>query len=147
MKYLKKKIEIYIASDHAGFKLKSKILESYFKDKPNMTIKDLGTYSDVSVDYPFFAQKLCKKIKKDNFGILVCGSGIGVSIAANRFNHVRASLCRSSYDAKMTRKHNNSNVICLSGRGFVKKNIFAMLNTYFNTGFEAGRHLRRINKI
>lgn len=144
---MKKKIEIYIASDHAGFKLKSKILESYFKDKPNMTIKDLGTYSDVSVDYPFFAQKLCKKIKKDNFGILVCGSGIGVSIAANRFNHVRASLCRSSYDAKMTRKHNNSNVICLSGRGFVKKNIFAMLNTYFNTGFEAGRHLRRINKI
>jgi len=144
---LKNQTEIYIASDHAGFKLKSKILESYFKDKPNMIVRDLGTYSVEPVDYPLFAQKLCKKIKKDNFGILVCGSGIGVSITANRFNHIRASLCRSVYDAKMTRKHNNSNVICLSGRGFVKKNIFAMLNTYFKTGFEAGRHLRRINKI
>lgn len=144
---MKNQTEIYIASDHAGFKLKSKILESYFKDKPNMIVRDLGTYSVEPVDYPLFAQKLCKKIKKDNFGILVCGSGIGVSITANRFNHIRASLCRSVYDAKMTRKHNNSNVICLSGRGFVKKNIFAMLNTYFKTGFEAGRHLRRINKI
>ena len=144
---MKNQTEIYIASDHAGFKLKSKILESYFKDKPNMIVRDLGTYSDESVDYPLFAQKLCKKIKKDNFGILICGSGIGVSISANRFNHIRASLCHSVYDAKMTRKHNNSNVICLAGRGFVKKNIFAMLNTYFKTGFEAGRHLRRINKI
>ena len=144
---MKNQTEIYIASDHAGFKLKSKILELYFKDKPNMIVRDLGTYSVEPVDYPLFAQKLCKKIKKDNFGILVCGSGIGVSISANRFNHIRASLCRSVYDAKMTRKHNNSNVICLSGRGFVKKNIFAMLNTYFKTGFEAGRHLRRINKI
>ena len=144
---MKNQTEIYIASDHAGFKLKSKILESYFKDKPNMIVRDLGTYSDESVDYPLFAQKLCKKIKKNNFGILVCGSGIGVSISANRFNHIRASLCHTVYDAKMTRKHNNSNVICLAGRGFVKKNIFAMLNTYFKTGFEAGRHLRRINKI
>ena len=144
---MKNQTEIYIASDHAGFKLKSKILESYFKDKPNMIVRDLGTYSVESVDYPLFAQKLCKKIKKDNFGILVCGSGIGVSISANRFNHIRASLCHTVYDAKMTRKHNNSNVICLAGRGFVKKNIFAMLNTYFKTGFEAGRHLRRINKI
>ena len=144
---MKNQIEILIASDHGGFKLKTKILESFFKDKPQFIVKDLGTHSEDSVDYPFFAQKLCKKIKKDNFGILICGSGIGVSIAANRFKHIRASLCSTVLDAKMTRKHNDSNVICLSGRSFVKKNIFAMLNTYFNTAFEAGRHLRRIKKI
>ncbi len=144
---MKNQIKIFIASDHAGFRLKSKILESFFRDKPNFVIKDLGTHSEESVDYPLFAQKLCKKIKKNNFGILICGSGIGVSIAANRFNHIRASLCGSVFDAKMTRKHNDSNVICLSGRGFVLKKIFAMLNTYFSTNFEAGRHLRRIKKI
>ncbi len=144
---MKNQTEIYIASDHAGFKLKCKILELYFIDKPNFIIKDLGAYSEESVDYPLFAQKLCKKVKKNNFGILICGSGIGVSIAANRFNHIRAAVCSTVYDAKMTRKHNDSNVICLSGRGFVKKNIFAMLDTYFNTAFEAGRHLRRIKKI
>ncbi len=144
---MKNQTEIYISSDHAGFKLKSKILELYFIDKPNFIIKDLGAYSEESVDYPLFAQKLCKKVKKNNFGILICGSGIGVSIAANRFNHIRAAVCSTVYDAKMTRKHNDSNVICLSGRGFVKKNIFAMLDTYFNTAFEAGRHLRRIKKI
>ena len=144
---MKNQIEILIASDHAGFKLKTKILKSFFKDKPQFVVRDLGTHSENSVDYPLFAQKLCKKIKKDNFGILICGSGIGVSISANRFKHIRASLCSTVSDAKMTRKHNDSNVICLSGRGFVKKNIFAMLNTYFNTAFEAGRHLRRIKKI
>ena len=144
---MKNQIEILIASDHGGFKLKTKILETFFKDKPQFIVKDLGTHSKDSVDYPFFAQKLCKKIKKDNFGILICGSGIGVSIAANRFKHIRASLCSTVLDAEMTRKHNDSNVISLSGRGFVKKNIFAMLNTYFNTAFEAGRHLRRIKKI
>ena len=144
---MKKKIDIYIASDHGGFKLKSKILDSYFKDKPHLNITDLGSHSDDSVDYPFFAKKLCKKINKNNFGILICGTGIGVSISANRFKHIRASLCNTVLDAKMTRKHNDSNVICLAGRGFVKKNIFAMLNIYFNTAFEAGRHLRRIKKI
>ena len=80
---MKNQIEILIASDHAGFKLKTKILESFFKGKPQFNVKDLGTHSEKSVDYPLFAQKLCKKIKKDNFGILICGSGIGVSISAN----------------------------------------------------------------
>ena len=111
---MKNQIEILIASDHAGFKLKTKILKSFFKDKPQFVVKDLGTHSENSVDYPLFAQKLCKKIKKDNFGILICGSGIGVSISANRFKHIRASLCRTVSDAKMTRKHNDSNVICIS---------------------------------
>ena len=144
---MKSKINILIASDHAGFKLKKIICESYFADKNLFKIFDLGTTSEEPVDYPIFAKKLCRKLKKHDFGILICGSGIGVSIAANRFRHIRASLCRTVYDAKMTRKHNNSNVLCLSGRGFVKKNIFAMLDKYFKTDFEAGRHLRRVNKL
>jgi ribose 5-phosphate isomerase B len=80
-------------------------------------------------------------------GILICGSGIGVNISANRHSHIRASLCHNVGTAKMTRKHNDSNVICLQGRPFVKKNIFAMLNAYFDTEFEEGRHLRRIIQL
>jgi ribose 5-phosphate isomerase B len=144
---LKKLIKIFIASDHAGYDLKTKIIHEYFKNKRRFEVCDLGTNSKVSVDYPDFAQKLCKKIKVGDFGVLICGSGIGVSISANRFSHIRASLCKTIYDAKMTRKHNDSNVICLSGRGFVKKNIFAMLDMYFKANFEAGRHLGRIKKI
>jgi len=144
---LTKKTKIYIASDHAGYKLKSIIIKEYFKDKLKFEIFDLGTDSEKSVDYPIYAKKLCKKIKKNNYGILICGSGVGVSIAANRFTHIRASLCNNEYDTKMTRKHNNSNVLCLSGRAFVKKKIFAMLGIYLTTKFEAGRHLRRIKKL
>ncbi|MEK9886180.1 MAG: RpiB/LacA/LacB family sugar-phosphate isomerase, partial [Pelagibacteraceae bacterium] len=87
------------------------------------------------------------KINTQSIGILICGTGIGVSIAANRFKHIRASLCHNVHTAKLTRKHNNSNVICLQGRPFVKKNIFAMLNVYFKTEFEGGRHLRRVKQL
>ena len=137
---------IYIASDHAGFKLKSLIIKEYlFKKKFNFF--DLGTNSDKSVDYPKFAKILSKKINKSSMGILICGSGIGVSISANRHKHIRASLCHDAHTAKMTRKHNDSNIICLKGRPFVKKNIFAMLNAYFKTEFDKGRHLRRISQL
>ena len=95
-----KKTKIYIASDHAGYKLKSIIIKEYFKDKLKFEIFDLGTDSEKSVDYPIYAKKLCKKIKKNNYGILICGSGVGVSIAANRFTHIRASLCNNEYDTK-----------------------------------------------
>ena len=137
---------VYIASDHAGFRLKSFIIEEYLAKK-NFNFFDLGTNSDKSVDYPKFAKKLCKNINKYSMGILICGSGIGVSISANRHKHIRASLCHNAQTAKMTRKHNNSNVICLKGRPFVKKNIFAMLNAYFKTEFDKGRHLRRISQL
>ena len=137
---------IYIASDHAGFKLKSLIIKEYLSKK-KFNFFDLGTNSDKSVDYPKFAKTLCKKINKSSMGILICGSGIGVSISANRHKHIRASLCHDVQTAKMTRKHNDSNVICLKGRSFVKKNIFAMLNAYFKTEFDKGRHLRRISQL
>ena len=124
---------------------KNKILNSL--SKKDIDHVDLGTKSEASVDYPKFAKTLCKNINKSSMGILICGSGIGVSISANRHKHIRASLCHNAQTAKMTRKHNDSNVICLKGRPFVKKNIFAMLNAYFKTEFDKGRHLRRISQI
>ena len=146
MKLFKKIKTIYIASDHAGFALKDLIINDYLLKK-DINYIDLGTKSENSVDYPKFAKKLCKKITPKSMGILICGSGIGVNISANRHSHIRASLCHDVGTAKMTRKHNDSNVICLQGRPFVKKNIFAMLNAYFDTEFEEGRHLRRIKQL
>ena len=146
MKLFKKIKTIYIASDHAGFALKDLIINDYLLKK-DINYIDLGTKSENSVDYPKFAKKLCKKITPKSMGILICGSGIGVNISANRHSHIRASLCHNVGTAKMTRKHNDSNVICFQGRPFVKKNIFAMLNAYFDTEFEEGRHLRRIKQL
>ena len=146
MKLFKKIKTIYIASDHAGLALKDLIINDYLSKK-DIDYVDLGTKSEASVDYPKFAKKLCSKITPKSMGILICGSGIGVSISANRHSHIRASLCHNANSAKMTRKHNDSNVICFQGRPFVKKNIFAMLNAYFDTEFEEGRHLRRIKQL
>ena len=146
MKLFKKIKKIYIASDHAGYPLKKLIIKE-FLSKKRINFQDLGTNSEKSVDYPNFAKKLCKNINKSTMGILICGSGIGVSISANRHKHIRASLCHNVNSARMTRKHNDSNVICLQGRPFVKKRIFAMLNAYFDTEFEEGRHTRRIEQL
>ena len=146
MKLFKKTKKIYIASDHAGYPLKKLIIKE-FLSKKRINFQDLGTNSEKSVDYPNFAKKLCKNINKSSMGILICGSGIGVSISANRHKHIRASLCHNVNSARMTRKHNDSNVICLQGRPFVKKRIFAMLNAYFDTEFEEGRHTRRVEQL
>ena len=146
MRLLKKIKKVYIASDHAGYALKQVIVKE-FLFKRGINFQDLGTNSEKSVDYPKFAKKLSKKISKTSMGILICGSGIGVSISANRHKHIRASLCHNVNSAKMTRKHNDSNVICLQGRPFVKKKIFAMLNAYFDTEFEEGRHTRRVEQL
>ena len=146
MKLFKKIKKVLIASDHAGYPLKQVIINE-FLSRERVNFQDLGTNSEKSVDYPIFAKKLCKKINKTSMGILICGSGIGVNISANRYKHIRASLCHNVITAKMTRKHNDSNVICLRGRPFVKKRIFAMLNAYFDTEFEDGRHKRRIEQL
>ena len=122
MKLFKKIKKVYIASDHAGYALKQVIVKE-FLSKEGINFQDLGTNSEKSVDYPKFAKKLSKKINKTSMGILICGSGIGVSISANRHKHIRASLCHNVNSARMTRKHNDSNVICLQGRPFVKKKI------------------------
>ena len=146
MRLFKKIKKVYIASDHAGYALKQVIVKE-FLFKKGINFQDLGTNSEKSVDYPKFSKKLSQKINKTSMGILICGSGIGVSISANRHKHIRASLCHNVNSAKMTRKHNDSNVICLQGRPFVKKKIFAMLNAYFDTEFEEGRHTRRVEQL
>ena len=146
MKLFKKIKKVYIASDHAGYPLKQVIVKE-FLSKKGINFQDLGTNSEKSVNYPKFAKKLCKKVNKSSMGILICGSGMGVSISANRHKHIRASLCHNVNSARMTRKHNDSNVICLQGRPFVKKKIFAMLDAYFDTEFEEGRHTRRVEQL
>jgi ribose 5-phosphate isomerase B len=146
VRLFKKIKKVHIASDHAGYPLKQVIVKE-FLSKKGINFQDLGTNSEKSVDYPKFAKKLCKKVNKLSMGILICGSGIGVSISANRHKHIRASLCHNVNSARMTRKHNDSNVICLQGRPFVKKKIFAMLDAYFDTEFEEGRHTRRVEQL
>ena len=139
--------KIILASDHAGFKLKEEIKN--FLIKKRKKVMDLGTYSKNSVDYPDFAHRLSKKIKRNSsqFGILVCGSGVGMSIAANRHKNIRAALCYNIKNTKLSRKHNNANVIAIGSR-FTKKNkALKFVKVFINTDFEGGRHLRRIKKI
>jgi ribose 5-phosphate isomerase B len=139
--------KIFIASDHAGFDLKQTLIQELAKLK--ISAVDLGCdSSEKSVDYPDFAQKLSKKIKENSdFGILVCGSGIGISIAANRFKHIRAALCHNAKAAKLSRAHNDANVICLGARMITPKTAIQAVKTFLNTEFEDGRHGKRVKKL
>lgn len=138
--------DIIIASDHAGFSLKENIITELKKKK--FKIKNLGTYNDVnSVDYPIFAKKLCKKINSKNIGILVCGSGIGMSIAANRHKGIRAALVNSINASKLSRLHNNANVICIGSRLISKKIAIKSIMSFLVTKFEGDRHLRRVKLL
>jgi ribose 5-phosphate isomerase B len=139
--------KVFIASDHAGFKLKEQIKKK-FSNKIN--IIDLGTNdSTTSVNYPNFAHQLCKKVSLNNknIGILVCGSGMGMSMAANRHKKIRAALCYSIKNTKLSRLHNNSNVITLGSRLIKKELAFKCINIFLSTPFESGRHLKRVKKI
>ena len=138
--------KILIASDHAGFKLKKQLIpliEKKFK------LNDLGPVNDNSVDYPDLALKLSKKISKSKnlFGILICGSGMGMAIAANKVKNVRAALCYSTKNTELSRLHNNANIITLGSRLTSKKKAIQLINLFLSTKFEGGRHLRRIKKI
>ena len=147
-RYRKRKtVKVILASDHAGFKLKEAIKK--FLVKKRKKVLDLGTKNTSSVDYPDYAHLLSKKINKseNKFGILVCGTGIGMSMAANKHKNIRAALCYDSKSAKMSRKHNNANVITIGAR-LTKKNVaLKCVNIFLNTNFLGGRHKRRINKI
>ena len=138
--------KIYIASDHAGFKLKNNILSKFSKNKK---IIDLGPNSSVSVDYPDYAKKLSKKIASDkgSFGILICGSGMGMAITANKIKNVRAALCYSNKNTKLSRLHNNANIITLGERLISKNKAINLIKIFLSTKFEGGRHLRRVKKI
>ena len=139
-------MEIIIGCDHRGFRLKEKI-KQYLK-KNGFDVKDFGCFSEESVDYPDIGKAVAKPISEGvtAIGILICGSGIGMSIVANRFNNVRAALCRSELDAEMCRKHNNSNILVL-GADFCDDNVVKIIDTWMNTAFEGGRHEKRIKKI
>ena len=139
--------KLYIASDHAGFNLKE-----FVKKKLSKKIKfdDQGPHSDkISVNYPDFAHKLCKKVSKksSNMGILICGSGMGMTMAANRHKKIRAALCYSVENTKLSRLHNNANVITLGARLINKNKALKCINTFLKTEFEGGRHLKRVKKI
>ena len=138
--------KIYIASDHAGFKLKSSILSKFAKKKK---IIDLGPNSSISVDYPDYAKKLSKKIasNKGSLGILICGSGMGMAITANKIKNVRAALCYSNKNTKLSRLHNNANIITLGERLISKNKAINLIKIFLRTKFEGGRHLRRIKKM
>ena len=139
--------KLFISSDHAGYKLKEEIKKK-FKNK--YSFLDLGTdNSKVSVNYPDYAHKLCKKVANNskNIGILVCGSGMGMSMAANKHKKIRAAMCYSVKNTKLSRLHNNANIITLGSRLTKKKTAFKCIDTFINTKFEGGRHNKRVKKI
>ena len=139
--------KIYISSDHAGYNLKENIKRKF---KKKYIFLDLGTNSSkVSVNYPDFAHRLCKKVSNNskNIGILVCGSGMGMSMAANKHKKIRAAVCYSVKNTKLSRLHNNANIITLGSRLTKKDTAFKCIETFINTKFEGGRHKKRVEKI
>ncbi len=139
--------KICIASDHGGFILKESIKN--FLIRKNISIIDLGPFENKTVDYPDFAKKLAKRIKakKSDAGILVCGSGTGMAISANKIKSIRAAVCYNSMSTRLSRQHNNANIIALGAR-LTKKNLsLKLVEIFLKTKFEGGRHLKRIKKI
>ena len=139
--------KIFISSDHAGFALKKKVLD--FLKKKKLSFQDLGPFSNKSVDYPLYAHKLANNVKKNkrHVGILICGSGTGMNIAANKHRNIRAAQCFSLKSTKLSRLHNDANVITLGSRLISKNNALLYISAFLNTKFEGGRHLRRVKKI
>ena len=139
--------KICIASDHAGYELNKKIKD--YLIKTNVQIMDLGPLSNISVDYPDYAKKVAKRVisKKSDAGILVCGSGTGMAITANKYKGVRAAQCYNKKSTILSRKHNNSNIICLGSRMIKNKEALSFIRFFFKTKFEGGRHKKRVSKI
>ena len=135
--------KVFIASDHGGWQLKQELLHN-FKELP---WEDLGCFDETSVNYPDFADQLCINMKevKNSIGVLICGSGQGMAMAANKFKHIRAALCWSEEITQLAREHNNANVLCLGGRFTEPALAFKILKTFLNTPFSGGRHTARVN--
>ena len=145
MKSLFKKVSL--ASDHAGFSLKERIKKFLIKKK--IKVIDLGPKNNNSVDYPDYAKKLGNRIKlrKSDVGILVCGSGTGMAISANKIKTIRAAVCYNLRSTRLSRQHNNANIIALGSRLTKKKLSLKLVEVFLKTKFEGGRHLRRVKKI
>lgn len=140
-------MKIAVGSDHAGYELKEKIAE-HLKNQ-GLMVEDYGTNGNNSVDYPDFAVAVAEAVSQGKIdrGILICGTGIGMSIAANKFPHVRAALCYDAYSAEMSRRHNNANILVLAGRVLKSDLAINMVDIWLKTEFEGGRHKSRIDKI
>lgn len=149
--------QIFIGSDHGGFEMKE-IIKQYLNDtRKYVTIIDVGTYSNNSCDYPDIAQKLCKQLlvsinnnklpSLPPLGILICGTGIGISIAANKIKEIRCALCHNEFTTTMARQHNNANVLAIGARTTDIKMALKIVDIFLTEKFEGGRHQRRINKI
>ena len=140
-------MKIAIGSDHGGYLLKENITR--YLNKRKVGFKDFGAYSEESVDYPDIGRKVAKAVasKKFKFGILVCGTGLGMAMVANKVRGVRAAVCHNVYTAKMSRAHNDANILSLGGRVLKKALAKKIVDAFLRTPYEGGRHLRRVRKI
>jgi ribose 5-phosphate isomerase B len=141
-------MNIIIGSDHAGFDLKEKI-KTFLSERNEVFVEDAGVFNREPVDYPIIAHRVAKNISEGKFGrgILICGSGIGMSIVANKHRNVRAALCHNLYTVKFSRKHNDANILALGGRVLGDGLAFEMVDLFLHTNFEGGRHKRRVDQI
>lgn len=141
-------MNVIVGSDHAGFDLKEEIKRS-LNEKGEYPVTDMGTFSNEPVDYPIIAHQVAKNISEKRFrrGILVCGSGIGMSIVANRYPRVRAALCSNLFAVKVSRQHNDANILVLGGRVLGTDLALEMVDLFLHTQFEGGRHQRRLEQI
>jgi ribose 5-phosphate isomerase B len=139
-------MKIYIAADHAGFLIKEKVIA--FLKKQNEVI-DLGPKNEDRIDYPDYADKLVLELKKNSeaMGILICGSGQGMAMRANKYSFIRAALCWNAESAKLSRAHNDANVLCLGARLLPEDDLFSAITAFFATPFEGGRHADRVQKL
>lgn len=140
-------MKVYLGCDHGGLNIKNAIIE-YLKEK-GMEYTDFGCYTDESVDYPVYAYKVATAVADDNtsLGILCCGTGIGISMAANKVKGIRAAVCTNEFMAEMTRRHNNSNIIALGGRIIDEPTAVKLADIFLNTEFEGDRHTKRVDMI
>ena len=140
-------MKLALGCDHGGYPLMQEV-KKHLEEK-GIEYTDFGTYSEESCDYPDFAEKAADAVKSGacDFGILVCGTGIGISIAANKIHGIRAALCSDSYSAEMTRRHNNANMLAMGARVIGVGQALKIVDTFLSTDFEGGRHERRIQKI
>jgi len=139
--------QVAVGCDHAGVELKKSV--AAMLEKRGYVVQDFGTHDNASVDYPDFASEVARRVGSGEaaFGVLVCGTGIGMSIVANKYRGVRAALCHSEFDARATRQHNDANVLCLGERVTGAGLGLAIAEAFFDTQFEGGRHQRRLDKI
>ncbi len=138
---------VYLGADHGGFLLKEAI-KAHLEEQ-GIAVTDCGTYSEESVDYPLIAKETCQRILADegSLGILCCGTGIGISMSANKVKGIRAACCSDYFSAKYTRLHNNANVLCMGGRVIGPGAACELVDVFLNTEFEGGRHQRRVDQI